>query len=228
MPLYDFECPFHGRFELLLKEAPKGKRSCPQCNTRSPLVAPLTVMRPDPYWSGVMTGNYGYVTSGSQVARIKKERNIVELGDRADREGMEKIASDARKAKRENFSKETRKFLEEQFTDAGVLDSDGRLRPEATVKLSDKSILDPEGQKRKKETIAIREPTASPASLWGTARPQLRRRRWKRPLHIPRLQQLPRLLRLQQFRRLLRLPGSASILTSLPIQYRWSRTPRAR
>ncbi len=157
MPLYEFHCKFDGRFELLLKEAPKGKRACPKCGARSPLIFPLTVMRPDPYWSGIMTEHYGYVTSSSKLAQIRKERHLVEVGDRADREAMKKTADEAAKARDEKFSKDTRKFLEDRFAGAGVLDSFGQLRPEATRKLSEMSLMDPKGeeQEAKKESITI-------------------------------------------------------------------------
>lgn len=157
MPIFEFQCPVDSyRFERLLTHLPEGEVSdCPDCGARSPFVWSRVTMKPDPYWSGVMTENYGYVTSGSQVAKIQKQERLVEIGDRNDLEAMSKRADDAARAKKEKFSQQTRKFLEESFSGAGVLDSFGQVRPEAMEKLSDESILDPEGQKQKQEPITI-------------------------------------------------------------------------
>jgi len=130
MPLFDFDCPFHGRFELLLKEAPKGKRSCPTCKARSPLMAPLTVMHPDKLWAGHMT-EHGYVTSKSQLVRAEKVKGVTHLSNRHEVEGMKKVAADARKEKEEKSRRNLRKAFDDTFAGSGVLDSFGHLRPES-------------------------------------------------------------------------------------------------
>lgn len=106
-------------------------------------------------WAGHVTDNYGYVTSSSQLARIKREKHHVEVGDRSDREAMKKTADEAAVARDEKLATDTRQFLEQRLSDAGILNSFGEVRPEAMVKLSDESILDPEGQQKKKETITV-------------------------------------------------------------------------
>ena len=142
MPLFDFDCPFDGRFELLLREAPKGRRACPMCRTRSPLVAPLVVMRPDTAWSGVMDKNVGYIVSDSQRKRLLKERNLVEIGNRDDREAMKREADRAAKDRKSKEATERRQALEEAISGSGLVDSFGQLRPEATEKLTDERILE--------------------------------------------------------------------------------------
>ncbi len=156
MPIFEFHCPEHGHFEELLSMIPEYEtHECPACGKESPLVPSLPVMRPDTLWAGHYIENYGYTTSSSKLAQIRKERHLVEVGDRADREAMKKAADEAAKARDEKFSKDTRKFLEDRLAGAGVLDSFGQIRPEAARKLSDEELLDPEAQKRKKETITI-------------------------------------------------------------------------
>jgi putative FmdB family regulatory protein len=141
MPLYDFDCKFCGRFELLLKEAPKGKRACPKCGARSPLVWPLTVMRPDSLWAGHYIENQGYFTSESKLTRVMKEKKQTRVGDRIDAEGMKKMAEQAAKARDKKFEEDSRNFLRAEMAKRDLLDSDGKLRPEASKPLSDTPLL---------------------------------------------------------------------------------------
>lgn len=142
MPLYEYECFEHGRFELLLPlaEAERPSVFCLKCRRTCPRVFSLVAMRPDPFWSGVMTRNYGYVTSGSRIAQIMKEKHWSEVGDRSDREAAKKTAEEAAKAREDKFAKDTRKFLENRLSEAGVLDSFGGVRPEAMKPLSSEPI----------------------------------------------------------------------------------------
>lgn len=158
MPIFEFECPHHGRFECILLKLPESETHfCPlvECWTPAPLVPSLPVMRPDSLWAGHYLENFGYVTSSSKVAQIQKEKHQVEIGNRDELEAMQKTAEQGAKARDEKFSTERRKLLEDKLTGAGVVDSFGQLRPEATRKLSDEEILDPAAQKRKKETITV-------------------------------------------------------------------------
>src|SRR5262245_708970 len=141
MPLYDFECKSCGRFELLLKEAPKGKRACPQCGARSPLVWPLTVMRPDSLWAGHFIENQGYFTSESRLGKAMKKKKQTRVGDRIDAEGMKKMAEEAAKARDKRFEEDSKNFLRAEMAKRDLLDSDGKLRPEAAKPLSDTPLL---------------------------------------------------------------------------------------
>ncbi len=143
MPCYEYECSVCGRFEKLLplSEADSLTFVC-QCGNMAERIHSLVTVRPDSMWSGVMTEHAGYVTSSSQHNRVLKDKGWMEIGDsRDDRESVHKIAADARKAKKEKFAKETRTFLETQFSGKGLIDSFGQLTPEARRPLSDKQIL---------------------------------------------------------------------------------------
>lgn len=142
MPLYEFECGIHGKFEVLLSRLPDSEAHlCPVvfCAAYCSLVPSRVSMRPDTLWAGHIT-DHGYITSSSKLARIYKDRHLVELGDRADREAMKKTADEAAKAKDEKFAKDTRAFLNERLSDAGLLNSFGEVIPEATRKISDEPI----------------------------------------------------------------------------------------
>jgi hypothetical protein len=141
MPLYDFDCKFCGRFELLLKEAPKGKRACPKCGYRSPFVWPLTVMRPDALWAGHVIENHGYFTSESTLENTMKKRKLTRVGDRSDMDGMKKMAEEAANARDAKFEAESKQFLRDKMAERGLLDAFGNLKPEASKPLSDTPLI---------------------------------------------------------------------------------------
>jgi hypothetical protein len=122
MPIWEFQCPVDGvRFEHLLARLPEDERAaCPDCGAPSPLVWSLPVMRPDTYWAGVRTTNYGYVTSSSQVKAIMKEKNHVPVGDRTDREAWDKIADKAQDAKKEKLAKDVHEWNVKTFGPSGL------------------------------------------------------------------------------------------------------------
>lgn len=94
--------------------------ACPVCDVPAPLVPSLTVMRPDAYWAGHVTSNYGYVTSGTQLKREMARRNHEVVGDRADREAWEKIADNAVKDKDAKMKADVRKWSEKTFGPSGL------------------------------------------------------------------------------------------------------------
>lgn len=151
MPLYEFECPEHGRFEMLwpIRDCYRSWCICPECGFACERVASRVSMRPDTLWAGHVLENYGYVTSSSQVAQIRKERHLIEVGDRTDREAMKKRAADAAKARDEKFAKDTRAFVEEEFSGKGMIDSFGEITPEANRALSDKPLIDTKDERLK-------------------------------------------------------------------------------
>jgi hypothetical protein len=77
-------------------------------------------MVPDKYWSGHVDPNYGYVTGASQLKAEMKRRNHVTIGDRADREGMDKVAERAAEAREENNKKRIRGWAERAFGPSGL------------------------------------------------------------------------------------------------------------
>ena len=121
MPIFEAECERHGRFEALLSRLPDEEYlACPICDIPAPIVPSLTVMRPDTYWAGVKTTNYGYVTSASQLNAEMKRRNHVPVGDRTDREAWDKIAEGAQKDKQAKIQKDVRKWSEKTFGPSGL------------------------------------------------------------------------------------------------------------
>ncbi len=141
MPIFEFDCKFCGPFELLLKEAPKGKRACPKCGARSERVWSLTVMRPDTLWAGHVIENQGYFTSESKLGKVMKEKKQTRIGDKVDAQGMKKMAEEAAKARDKKFEDDSRKFMREEMAKRDLLDSDGKLKPEASRPLSDTPLL---------------------------------------------------------------------------------------
>src|SRR5262245_37440631 len=121
MPIFEAECEEHGRFEALLARCPgKDFIPCPACDVPAPLVPSLPVMRPDTYWAGVKTSNYGYVTSASELKAEMKRRNHEVVGDRTDREAWEKIADNAAKDKAAKMQKDVRGWSERTFGPGGL------------------------------------------------------------------------------------------------------------
>lgn len=142
MPLFDFKCDDHGNFEVLRNSLPKSQRyKCPQCGKSSPLVWPLTVMRPDSLWAGHVVENHGYFTSESQLNKSMKKRKLTRVGDRTDADGMKAMANAAAKARDEKFANESRRFLRDKMGECGLLDAFGNLKPEASEPLTDTPLV---------------------------------------------------------------------------------------
>ncbi len=121
MPIYEFECEIHGKFEALFPRVMGVEyQPCPTCDMPAPRIVSLPVMRPDTYWAGHVHRNYGYVTSASQLKEKMKRRNHVPVGDRTDREAWDKIAEDAQKANDENLKKGVRGWSERTFGPSGL------------------------------------------------------------------------------------------------------------
>jgi putative FmdB family regulatory protein len=121
MPIYEYECEDHGRFEVLFQHGPLlDFSSCPTCHGVSPFVYSLPVMRPDALWAGMVHPNYGYHTSATSLKQEMARRNHVPVGDRTDREAWDKIADDAQKDKKEKLRKDVRKWSEKTFGPSGL------------------------------------------------------------------------------------------------------------
>src|SRR5262245_37927956 len=121
MPLYEFHCETHGRFEALYPRMSDNKyHPCPACDIPAPRVPSLPTMRPDTYWHGVKTTNYGYVTSASQLKGEMKRRNHEVVGDRSDREAWDKVADKAQDAKKEKLAKDVHEWNVKTFGPGGL------------------------------------------------------------------------------------------------------------
>lgn len=120
MPCYEHECETHGRFEVIvLRYSDDDYRACPVCDVPAPIVPSLPVMRPDTLWAGEKN-QYGYFTSAGKLKAEMKRRNHVTVGDRTDREGMDKIAERAAEAREENNKKRIRGVMERAFGPSGL------------------------------------------------------------------------------------------------------------
>lgn len=121
MPLYTFNCPTHGLFELLLplSESERKRAKCPDCSRFGSRAAELATMRPDKYWSGQQT-QYGFISSAKQLKQEMKRRNHVTVGDRTDREGMDKVAERAAVEKEQKMKKRIRGVMERAFGPGGL------------------------------------------------------------------------------------------------------------
>lgn len=142
MPIFEFECETDGVFEALLTHVPgDGYCDCPVCGVPAPYVPSLTVMRPDTLWAGHQVEGRGYFTSKSKLDQTMKNQRHTPIGDRADAEGMKKMAEAAAKARDEKFAQESREFLRGEMAKRGLLDADGKLRPEASKPLTDTPLI---------------------------------------------------------------------------------------
>ena len=121
MPLFEYQCEEHGRFEMLEPRGPGADYApCVVCDVPAPLMPSLPVMRPDTLWAGQVTNGYGYHTSATSLKREMARRNHVVCGDRTDREGMDKIAEGAQKARDDKQRKSVRKWAERAFGPSGL------------------------------------------------------------------------------------------------------------
>src|SRR5215510_5612030 len=121
MPIYEFSCEEHGRFEALFPRVVGVEyQPCPTCDVPAPLVPSLPTMRPDTYWAGVNTTNYGYLTSASELKAEMKRRNHEVVGDRSDREAWEKIADNAVKDKEAKVKKDVRQWSDKTSGPSGL------------------------------------------------------------------------------------------------------------
>lgn len=142
MPIFEAVCEKHGRFEALRNSLPDERHlPCPVCDVPAPLVPSLPVMKPDTLWAGHQIEGRGYFTSKSRLDKTMKEQRHVPVGDRADAEGMKKMANEAAKARDEKFAQESREFMRNEMAKRGLLDSEGHLRPEATKPLTDTPLI---------------------------------------------------------------------------------------
>lgn len=143
MPIFEFECPTHGCFEELLSRFPSNESHvcpCHGCLIGAPLVPSRVAMQPDSLWAGHVVEGYGYVTSASKLAKIKKDKGHITLSGRDDMEAMKKMAAEGRKARDEKLDRDIKEVFDEHFTGSGVIDSFGAPVPGAFDKLSDTPI----------------------------------------------------------------------------------------
>jgi hypothetical protein len=133
MPLYEFECPTHGAFEIYsskISAADEMECDKPDCEEMAGRLWSRVTMKPDALWAGQMT-EYGYVTSAGKVKQIMKERHLVTVGDRTDHEGIKKMAENGRKSAQERVDRQLSEATRKFFGPSGLgIGSTGKI-PEA-------------------------------------------------------------------------------------------------
>ncbi len=138
MPIFEYNCEHHGKFETVLPSFVE-THSCPTCGADCEWMPSLVAMQPDDMWHGVMTP-YGPLSSRSKFEAIQKEKHHATIGSRSDIDDMKKAAAQAKADIEKKEEAEGLKYWESQFSNNGLLDSDGRVTPEANRKLSDTPI----------------------------------------------------------------------------------------
>lgn len=121
MPIYVFDCRACGPFELLLPLSKSDqKRARCKCGRFGSRAAPLTTMRPDKYWSGVVDRDYGYITSETQLKAEMEQRNHIEIGDHYDRDAMRKVVEKGIEAREKKARQGIRQWAEKTFGPEGL------------------------------------------------------------------------------------------------------------
>jgi hypothetical protein len=127
MPIYEFECPTHGRFEVIFSSVLNVNTYTCQldssCIADSEWVPSLTSMHPDKYWSGTST-DLGYVTSQSQYKTLQKEKNFEDISPK-DLDGYKKQVA-RNKAEIEKKKDEERHKLAVEMCSKDDVAKDGR------------------------------------------------------------------------------------------------------
>src|SRR5262245_20864494 len=119
MPIFEYHCYTHGIFEAWQTKA-EDWFVCPVCGILCEWIPSRVTMRPDTLWAGHVDKNYGYLTSATKRKEIMQRKNHITMGDRTDREAMEKVADEANKAKDEKLQKDMRKWSEKTFGSEGL------------------------------------------------------------------------------------------------------------
>lgn len=127
MPIYEMYCSQCDSIgEVICTHEESKNLACP--NGHAPLMRlpSLTIMKPDRYWSGQVVPGYGYFTSESDLKKKMKAKGHVVVGDRTDREGMEKLAESGVRSRTERIDRDRRKWIEKTFGPSGLALPDRR------------------------------------------------------------------------------------------------------
>lgn len=127
MPIYEYECEVHGRFEVIKPLSLFTEyEQCPQqlqnelfelrCTAVARLVPSLCAMHPDNMWSGIKN-EQGYFTSKKQHLSYLKQHNM----ERADRSILEEVKKKSANKVEETLKKnaaKTEKWLAKELASA--------------------------------------------------------------------------------------------------------------
>lgn len=118
MPIYEYECTEHGKFEVILSI--RERTDCYACSHDGclnvcPIIVSAPSMQPDKHWAGSFTPSGDYVTSAKQFK--ERTKNLVPA-DRSTMEYAAKLPAKRKQEREEKNDKRRREFLANEL--AGV------------------------------------------------------------------------------------------------------------
>lgn len=117
MPIYEYECPTHGKFELYMNLSDADREwvwcTTTHCAAACERVWSLVAMQPDTMWSGVTT-QHGYFTSKKRNQQFLKENSL----QRVERGLVEDVKKKSKRRVPERLEKNEKnldKFLQKEL-----------------------------------------------------------------------------------------------------------------
>ena len=120
MPIYEYECEVHGKFETILSfKDRKDSYPCPfkGCDSFCNILVSAPSMQPDKHWAGSFTPSGDYVTSAKQFK--ERTKHLVP----ADRDTMEyaaKLPAKRKQEREEKNDKRIREFLAKELANVTI------------------------------------------------------------------------------------------------------------
>lgn len=113
MPIYEYECKEHGRFEAYYGINSKPRQvSCTTCGATAPFVFSAPAIQPDKYWNGHYSEALGKnFTSKTEFNKYLKSNNLVPYES-----GMKEQIASNKKSIEDKKDVERRKFITEQVS----------------------------------------------------------------------------------------------------------------
>lgn len=131
MPIYEYECPNHGVFEMymLLEDWNKTWIYCPEsyCAAACTRIDSLCSVQPDSMWAGQQT-HQGYFTSKSEYNKVLKEKNLETITP-SELENVRKNVAKAKADKKEKQLNNLTLHLTNELKDV-TIDPDGNTLKE--------------------------------------------------------------------------------------------------
>ena len=146
MPHFEFEClnpncglHFEKRYDYRVADGitvidDPEMQDCIECGSKTDQLWSTCTMRPDTFWSGVYQEAVGqHFTSESKYREHLKRNNLEVIGDRTDREGLEKQAAQGLKEKDQKADKNLTEFIleetkGEEFCETGTVKERNKKR----------------------------------------------------------------------------------------------------
>jgi putative FmdB family regulatory protein len=138
MPIYSYECPEHGVFDLLrtIQHADDTHAKCEVCDARSQRCIELCAVQPDSLWHFGQRVDGREINSRAALERHDKENHLVTIVGQNDRDAIKKMTEEGKRDKAAKASTERRKAFEQVAAGSGLVNSFGELRPEAARRIA--------------------------------------------------------------------------------------------